>query len=883
MAFRRILSPILALAALLIAAPACHDDAPVTQPDAAAEPDTDLPDTSTPDAADTEQDTPAPVDIIVPDLSQPDTGDTGDTGEGPCDGLGCPCAANGDCLEGLCIEGLDGGVCTRTCIAECPAGFDCLLSTAFGTDPISICVPQHTRLCRPCRDHDECQSGNDPFPAYCVPAAEPGTGSFCASSCAARECPDGYSCEDVPLAEGGSARQCVPADGTCECRPSWADYGFSTDCGITNAFGTCGGTRTCLEDGLSECEGPLASPEVCDGDDNDCNGQVDDIAALPCAIPNAFGTCTGVTVCDADGGDPVCSGREASTEICNGIDDDCDTQLDESGCDDNLICTTDTCVGGSSCDHALQAGYCLIGGGCWATGQFNPQNACQQCTPGQSTTAWTQAPNTCVIGGACYPNGAVNPDNGCQVCNANQSSTSWTTSSNTCTIGGQCYLANESNPANPCEICVPFSSTTAWTQASNTCNIQGQCYAAGVARPGFPCQVCDPFRSATGWSNALAGTSCNDGNACSTNDACDGAGVCGGDTSCNDGIACTKDLCTANGCDNSQIEDNWCRINGTCYTQGFTNPSNQCQACLPTSSQATRTVWSNRPSTDSCNDGNACTLNDTCSGTGTCRAGSPKNCSDGLSCTADSCDTRSGVCSSSLQSDNCLISGTCYTNNATQPNNVCYKCTTSSSTSGWSLNNGATCNDGNNCTSNDRCSGGSCSGTNIVDNNESNNSSGSATSLGTIGDGDGLDDLRSGTGTLYPDGDVDFYTYRINDNDNIWNPRPHVTLTNIPANANYDLCVYFKCDDPGDGQSIECEEGSSAAPASLNISGYSACCSRKSGSQSELVQFKTNCPNKTWFGGADDETGTVLFRVFLASGSYTNACTTPYSYQWGNR
>jgi hypothetical protein len=879
MAIRRTLSSCIAVGALLIAAPSCHDTASDAQRDAVTGGDAGRSDMAAPDTVNVldGEAPPAPIDILAEDLStEVSPTDSGDTGEGPCDGVGCRCATNSDCVEGFCIEGLDGGVCTRTCISECPVGFDCLLSTAYGTDPLSICVPVHTRLCRPCREHAECQSANDPFPAYCVPGTEPGAGSFCASSCASRGCPDGYSCEDVALAEGGNARQCVPTNVACECRPSWAAYGFSTDCEVTNAFGTCGGTRSCLATGLSVCEGPLASSEVCDGADNDCNGQVDDIPALPCAIPNAFGTCAGITVCDADGGEPVCSGREASTEICNGIDDDCDTQRDESGCDDSLICTTDTCVGGASCNYALQVGYCLINGGCWAAGQFNPQNACQLCASGENTSGWTQAPNTCVVGGQCYPNGAVNPANGCQVCNANQSSTTWTTSSNTCTIGGRCYLANESNPSNPCEICVPFSSTTAWTQASNTCNIQGQCYAAGVARPGLPCQVCDPSRSATGWSPALAGTACNDGNPCSRIDTCDGAGVCGGDTSCSDGVACTKDLCTSNGCDNSQIEDNWCRINGTCHTQGFTNPSNQCQACLPTASQATRTVWSNKATTEACNDGNACTLNDTCSGTGLCRAGALKNCSDGLSCTADSCDPGTGLCSSGLQTGNCLISGTCYSNNAIQPNNVCFMCTSASSTSGWSLNNGAICNDGNNCTSSDTCSGGTCRGADVRDAFESNDTSGTATNLGDYADTQDFPQRTTTALTFYGSGDVDWFQYTVDDRFG-GDIEPRIRVEGIPNGTNYELCGYFWClNEDAAPSSVTCPTGTTKVSATIGGRNHIGCC--RSGNASNALDIKITASNFDCPSGDDD------FRTYVQvrNTSSTWSCTNSYTLQVGD-
>ncbi|HEV8199592.1 MAG TPA: LamG-like jellyroll fold domain-containing protein [Candidatus Polarisedimenticolia bacterium] len=72
----------------------------------------------------------------------------------------------------------------------------------------------------------------------------------------------------------------------------------------------------------------------------------------------------------------------------------------------------------------------------------------------------------------------------------------------------------------------------------------------------------------------------------------------------------------------------------------------------------------------SCEDGNACTVGDTCNA-GACTAGGPRNCNDANGCTDDSCDDEAG----------CLHQ-----------------------------NNAAPCSDGNACTTNDVCSEGACAG-----------------------------------------------------------------------------------------------------------------------------------------------------------------------------
>jgi hypothetical protein len=860
-------APLAAPLAAALALWACHDAAPEAALDVVTSEDSSPAAPDLPAGLDLAE--PAPDAVVTFDVASPDAAPPADALDpsGPCDTFGCACAGNADCLDGLCVEGLDGGVCTRLCESECPDGYDCLLSASSG-DPKSICIPRHTRLCRPCRDHGACQNPADPFPSRCLPAADPADGSFCASSCASRPCPDGYACESVEV-DGASARLCVPSDSACSCRPAWADFGLSTACLVENAFGACEGSRGCGPDGLTACTGPEASAEVCDAADNDCDGTADNIAPRSCEVVNVHGVCPGQTGCTPDGRAEACLGREAAPELCNRSDDDCDGDIDEGTCDDGLACTADACAGDGVCDHALLPGFCRVGDACWAAGEANPQNACEVCSPSSNPGVWSQTPNTCVIAGRCFAAGAVNPGNACQTCSPGLNATGWSPTANTCTIGGSCYAAGQANPARPCEVCQPSVSTVAWTQASNTCNIGGTCYAAGVAQPGQPCFVCDPSRSAASWSPAVAGTTCDDGNACSPTSTCNGAGVCAGDTSCNDGVACTTDRCTATGCDNSQVADGWCRIGRSCFSASAPNPGNPCQACLPTATQASRTAWSNQPSSTTCNDGNACTLDDRCSGTGTCNPGTPKSCSDGLACTSDTCNPTNGACSSALTAGNCLISGTCYANNATQPNNVCYKCSATAA-SVWSLNNGATCNDGDACTSSDTCASGACTGTPQTDAREPNNAP-NGHNVGSVDDGAGWTDASSFTANLYPSGDVDWYTFQLRDPGNTRDPTPSVELSGVPAGYNYGLCVYYRCGD-GSSPSFSCDRGTRVEPTA-GIP-WAGCCDASGSATSRRVRFVPDCR-------ATDDTGDAFIRVFNVGGSSAWTCGS-HTVKWGD-
>ncbi len=92
------------------------------------------------------------------------------------------------------------------------------------------------------------------------------------------------------------------------------------------------------DDGTPICDGPEViypnqQPELCNGLDDDCNGNIDDNphdAGDSCGTSNIYPCTLGVTQCqDAT---LVCVGAiEAGVEYCNGIDDDCDGDIDLAG------------------------------------------------------------------------------------------------------------------------------------------------------------------------------------------------------------------------------------------------------------------------------------------------------------------------------------------------------------------------------------------------------------------------------------------------------------------------------------------------------------------------------------------------------------------------
>ena len=68
--------------------------------------------------------------------------------------------------------------------------------------------------------------------------------------------------------------------------------------------------------------------EICDGDDNDCNGVAD--AGDPGVDTESDLDEDGVSICEGDCDDEVATTAPNAEELCNGVDDDCDNRTDEN-------------------------------------------------------------------------------------------------------------------------------------------------------------------------------------------------------------------------------------------------------------------------------------------------------------------------------------------------------------------------------------------------------------------------------------------------------------------------------------------------------------------------------------------------------------------------
>jgi len=165
-----------------------------------------------------------------------------------------------------------------------------------------------------------------------------------------QECGLGQCLHAVPKCLGGTVQFCNPFEGavaeSCDGLDNDCDGAADEELGtVSCGFGNCfHAVPACTEGKPTPCDPEEgAKAETCDGQDNDCDGLVDEsLGTTTCGL----GACEH-TVQNCVGGAPqACNPLQgAKEEVCNGVDDDCD-----GGVDEDLGTTT---CGLGACEHTV--------------------------------------------------------------------------------------------------------------------------------------------------------------------------------------------------------------------------------------------------------------------------------------------------------------------------------------------------------------------------------------------------------------------------------------------------------------------------------------------------------------------------------------------------
>jgi hypothetical protein len=596
-----------------------------------------------------------------------------------CDGLNNDCdAASADGTEHTgfgtaCDGGDDSDLCT-----------DGTLGCAGGPDLVCNDTTPHLL--------DVCGGGDDDCDSASADGDEdPQLGDACDDDGDGDECQEGsYACTGGGLdcvGDGTDTTVDVDCDGEDEDCDGSDDEGYvpNEGCGVgycntTNTASTCvGGIETACQPGTQLS----SSDTTCDGVDDDCSGGSDeDYVELSCGLGacltgSTASSCSGGVETACDPGDPVA----ASDTTCDGVDDDCDGDVDEeyvivcSGdfgglvgcvdgepevvpCNDTVGCTIDSCNPDGNGDLVLNDPVCEV----------TPDDAACADDGFECTN------EVCVIGVGCVqvPDNQFCRDedgllcNGLEACDPTGDGADGNGADEDGCVTGELPCADD--PWNCTDtVCTEGAGGVTCSQQPDHDFCDDDLFCTGA-------ETCNPANPARDLDGCVQGPTCpDDAFSCTDVDCDEDTDEClqvpdHGD--CNDSNNCSTDSCApgpdgnpVTGCRFVPVDCSASPGQNECTT-AVCNPGNgvctlvtDATACDPGQACTLEDGCVSCLDDAECSDGDACNGVEVCNGT--CQPGTPPPpcADDGFGCTIEQCNPFTGACEVIFDNDVCDMGG----------------------------------------------------------------------------------------------------------------------------------------------------------------------------------------------------------------------------------